>query len=154
MTPRLRADLDLPLRIALWTAVVVVAVAAVEPTALYLPGSPLVGLATVGAHLALAHLAIRLTASELQGAATAGGEPAADAAAIVSLRTFGHGAAVLACSFGTLPTALDEAVRYVAVRLGGVLVGLGLAVLAAWFSGTRRRMAGDGRRSSRAGTTA
>ena len=65
MTADLRARLDGPIRFALWSVVVVVGVVAIEPTILDLPGSPLVGIAAVAAHLALARLAVGLTADGL-----------------------------------------------------------------------------------------
>jgi hypothetical protein len=138
VTHKLQADLDVPIRIVLWAVVIVVGLVAIEPTTLYLPGSPLVGLATVSTYLALAHLAIRLTLGALSGSAggdvgrapeASGPVAALGPAGAMSLQIFSHGAALLLCGFGHLPTNLAQAVSYVTLRLGGLLLGLGLTVL-------------------------
>lgn len=141
MTLDLRADLDAPIRIVLWAAVVVVGVVALEPAALYLPGSPLVGLAAVSTYLALAHLAIRVTLGSLHRsvrsnancAEAAGPVAALGPAGAMSFQLASHGAALLLCGFGQLPADIAQTVPYLTLRLGGVLVGLGLIVVAALY---------------------
>ena len=137
MKARLQAELDVAIRLLLWTVVFVVAVVAIEPTALYLPGSPLVGLVAVCTYLALAHLAIGLALAAL-GRAPGDAVPAGDGAGpwtrlgpggAMTFKLMSHGAAVLLCGLGSLPGDAASAVPWVTFRLGGVLLALGLVVL-------------------------
>ena len=129
------APWDLPLRIFFWGAVIVLA-----SMALQLPGAPLLGITSVVSYLALAQLAIRLTFDALDRPWLRGARdplplaPARRALALsraLSLRIFANGGAVLLCGIGSLPRNVEEAVRYVSMRSGAVLLALGLMVAVA-----------------------
>lgn len=147
MNRRLGKDLDMPIRIGLWTIVVITGVVTVEPVVLDLPGDPLAGVAAIGLYLALARLAIALALGALREPAGAPFEkpPASDTqhwigpSGAMSFQIFGYGAALLTCGLGQLPGGLAEALPYVTLRLGALLLGLGLAVRLILHARTRVR---------------
>jgi hypothetical protein len=73
----------------------------------------------------------------LDGAGTSGLPRSLGPGAAMTFQIFSHGAAVLLTGLGPLPGDLAEAVPYVTLRLGGLLLGLGVAVTAILYVRTR-----------------